>query len=167
MDVQIPDKLYFKIGEVAELAGVKPHVLRYWETEFGTFRPGKSRTQQRKYTRKDVELVLRLKDLLHNQGYTIAGARKKLREDARRSAVAAAPETKKPVVAKRKRAAKAAPSDPAADALPEPVATSAEEVDPNQMMLPLVSGLDGRLLDEIRRDLQALRDSLSRAPSGE
>ncbi len=161
MDVQIPDKLYFKIGEVAELAGVKPHVLRYWETEFGAFRPGKSRSQQRKYTRKDVELVLRLKDLLHNQGYTIAGARKKLREDARRSVAATEPETKNSASSKRRRVAKAAQSDP------PPEEASVEDVDPNQMVLPLVSGLDGRLLDEIRRDLQALRDSLSRTPSGE
>lgn len=75
----IPDKLYFKIGEVAEITGVKPHVLRYWEAEFGTFRPVKSRTQQRLYQRKDIELVFRLKELLYKQGFTIAGARKQLR----------------------------------------------------------------------------------------
>jgi len=80
MDVEIPDKLYFKIGEVAELTGIKPHVLRYWESEFALFRPAKSRSQQRVYRRKDIELVLRLKDLLYNQGFTIAGAKKKLRE---------------------------------------------------------------------------------------
>lgn len=80
MDVLIPEKLYFKIGEVAELTGVKPHVLRYWEAEFGTFRPSKSKNQQRTYRRKDIELVLLLKDLLYNQGFTIAGARKRLQE---------------------------------------------------------------------------------------
>lgn len=80
MDVRIPEKLFFRIGEVADLAGVKPHVLRYWESEFGSFRPTKSRNQQRLYRQRDVELVLRLKDLLYNQGYTIAGAKKKLRE---------------------------------------------------------------------------------------
>lgn len=80
MDISIPDKMYFKIGEVAEIAGVKPHVLRYWESEFKLFRPGKSRTQQRLYQRKDIELVLRIKDLLYVQGFTIAGAVKKLRE---------------------------------------------------------------------------------------
>ena len=78
----IPDKLYFKIGEVAELTGVKTHVLRYWETEFSTFKPTKSRTNQRLYRRKDVEFILRIKDLLYNQGFTIAGAKKKLREPA-------------------------------------------------------------------------------------
>jgi DNA-binding transcriptional MerR regulator len=81
MDVEIPAKLYFKIGEVAELTGVKPHVLRYWESEFSPFRPAKSRSKQRLYRRKDIELVLRLKDLLYNQGYTLAGAKKKLREE--------------------------------------------------------------------------------------
>ncbi len=78
--MQIPDKMYFKIGEVAELTGIKPHVLRYWEAEFGSFRPGKSRSKQRLYRRRDIELVLDLKDLLYNQGFTIAGARKRLRE---------------------------------------------------------------------------------------
>jgi len=77
---EIPDKLYFKIGEVAELTGAKPHVLRYWESEFSLLRLTKSRSQQRLYRRKDIELILRLKDLLYNQGFTIAGARKKLRE---------------------------------------------------------------------------------------
>ncbi|TYP00276.1 MerR family transcriptional regulator [Geothermobacter ehrlichii] len=80
MDTRIPDKLYFRIGEVAELTGIKPHVLRYWESEFKSFKPVKSRSNQRLYRRKDVELVFRLKDLLYEQGYTIAGARKKLKE---------------------------------------------------------------------------------------
>jgi DNA-binding transcriptional MerR regulator len=78
MDVPIPDKLYFKIGEVAQLAGVKPHVLRYWESEFQTISPAKSQGRQRLYRRQDVELVLRLKELLYQQGYTIAGAKKLL-----------------------------------------------------------------------------------------
>jgi len=80
MDPEIPDKLYFRIGEVAALTGIKPHVLRYWESEFRTFRPNKSTTRQRLYQRKDIELVLRLKDLLYQQGFTIAGARKALRD---------------------------------------------------------------------------------------
>lgn len=75
----ISDKLYFRIGEVAEIVGVKPHVLRYWEDEFPSLRPTKSRTQQRLYQRKEIDLLLRLKELLHDRGYTIAGARKFLR----------------------------------------------------------------------------------------
>jgi DNA-binding transcriptional MerR regulator len=82
MDLDLPDKLYFKIGEVSELIGVKPHVLRYWESEFAPVRPGKSRTQQRLYQRKDIELLLRVKDLLYRQGFTIAGAKKQLRQPA-------------------------------------------------------------------------------------
>lgn len=73
-------KLYYRIGEVAQIVGVQPHVLRYWETEFRAIRPKKSSKGQRVYSRRDVEKLLRVKDLLKNQGFTIAGARKKLRE---------------------------------------------------------------------------------------
>ena len=72
----IPDKLFFKIGEVAEVAGVEPHVLRYWETEFPQLRPTKNRAGQRTYQRKDVETVLEIKRLLYAEKFTIAGARK-------------------------------------------------------------------------------------------
>jgi DNA-binding transcriptional MerR regulator len=75
-----PVKLYYRIGEVADIVGVEPHVLRYWETEFRTIRPQKSRRGQRIYSRRDVERLLRVKDLLYTQGFTIAGARKKLRD---------------------------------------------------------------------------------------
>ncbi len=85
MDFQIPDKLYYKIGEVAKFTGIKTHVLRYWETEFNTIRPNKSRSNQRLFRRQDIDLILHLKDLLYNQGFTIAGARKKLREKPARS----------------------------------------------------------------------------------
>lgn len=73
-------KLYYRIGEVAEIVGVQPHVLRYWETEFRTIRPQKSHKGQRVYSRRDVEKLLKVKDLLKNQGFTIAGARRKLRD---------------------------------------------------------------------------------------
>lgn len=74
----IPDKLFFKIGEVAALLQVKTHVLRYWETEFDSLKPVKSRTNQRLYRRQDVETALLIKDLLYRQGFTIAGARQQL-----------------------------------------------------------------------------------------
>jgi DNA-binding transcriptional MerR regulator len=76
----IPDKPYFKIGEVADIVGVKASVLRYWETEFKSIKPEKTRTNQRVYTRKGVERILRIRELLYDRGFTIAGARKKLRE---------------------------------------------------------------------------------------
>lgn len=77
---QLPDKLFFKIGEVAEIVGVKPHALRYWETEFPALRPKKTRGAHRQYSRKDVELAMLIRQLLHDEGFTIPGARKRIRE---------------------------------------------------------------------------------------
>lgn len=74
----LPPKLYFRIGEVASLVGVEPHVLRYWEREFRSIRPSKSAKGQRVYSRRDVENLLRVRDLLYAEGFTIAGAKKKL-----------------------------------------------------------------------------------------
>src|SRR5579862_2665231 len=74
----LPAKLYFRIGEVAELVGVEPHVLRYWEREFRTIRPTKSAKGQRVYSRRDVENLMRVRELLYQEGFTIAGARKRL-----------------------------------------------------------------------------------------
>jgi DNA-binding transcriptional MerR regulator len=76
----IPDKPFFKIGEAARLCAVKPYVLRYWETEFHSIRPQKTRSQQRLYRRKDIELLLSIRDLLYGQRFTIQGARARLRE---------------------------------------------------------------------------------------
>ena len=81
MTAQIPNKLYFKIGEVAAIVDVKTHVLRYWETEFSAFKPVKSTANQRLYRRKDVETALLIKDLLYRQGFTISGARKKIQKE--------------------------------------------------------------------------------------
>jgi len=80
---EIPDKLYFKIGEVSELLGVEPYVLRYWETEFPVLSPKKSGTGHRLYRRKDVELLLRIKHLLYEKRFTIQGARQTLHSEAR------------------------------------------------------------------------------------
>src|SRR6202158_2631377 len=80
---EIPDKLYFKIGEVSELLGVEPYVLRYWETEFSALSPKKSGTGHRLYRRKDVELLLRIKHLLKEKRYTIEGARQSLHSEAK------------------------------------------------------------------------------------
>ena len=76
----IPEKPYFKIGEAARICGVKPYVLRYWETEFRSIRPQKTNSQQRLYRRKDVELLLRIRHLLYEERFTIEGARGRLRE---------------------------------------------------------------------------------------
>ncbi|MFY9910351.1 MAG: MerR family transcriptional regulator [Candidatus Sulfotelmatobacter sp.] len=82
-DVLIPDKLYFRIGEVATLCRLPAYVLRFWESEFPQLKPVKSSTGQRMYRRRDVESVLRIKELLYNQGFTIAGARQQLRSEAK------------------------------------------------------------------------------------
>jgi DNA-binding transcriptional MerR regulator len=76
---QLPDKLYFKIGEVAAIVGVQPYVLRYWESEFSVVRPSKSRSKHRLYRRRDVETLLQIKFLLHDERFTIEGARKRLK----------------------------------------------------------------------------------------
>ena len=134
MDFQIPDKLYFKIGEVAKFTGIKTHVLRYWESEFKTIRPNKSRSNQRLYRKQDIELILHLKDLLYNQGFTIAGARKKLREEK---------------IAKKN---------------PAPPNETPKHDETNQLTLPLSSSFDKKLLVEIRNDIMRLKESLKANP---
>ena len=101
---EIPDKLYFRIGEVAGLLAVEPYVLRYWETEFPSLAPKKSGTGHRLYRRKDVELLLKIKHLLYDMRYTIEGARQSLHNDSK---------TSKPKVVERKQADLFAP-DPLA-----------------------------------------------------
>jgi DNA-binding transcriptional MerR regulator len=78
MDKQIPNKLFFKIGEVCEITDTQPYVLRYWESEFPALAPAKNSSGQRIYRRRDIETVLRIKQLLYEEGFTIAGAKKRL-----------------------------------------------------------------------------------------
>jgi DNA-binding transcriptional MerR regulator len=141
MDLHIPDKLYFKIGEVAELTGVKPHVLRYWESEIAAIRPTKNRNQQRLYRQRDIELILRLKELLYSQGYTIAGARNLLRRKV----------TPPPVIE----------IPPAVLAAPPQAPVAAAD---GQLTLPLGGGKERRLLAELRQELSILRQSLANPP---
>ncbi|MDY7032214.1 MAG: MerR family transcriptional regulator [Thermodesulfobacteriota bacterium] len=82
VDVPIPEKLYYKIGEVSEIAGVEPYVLRYWESEFDIVKPSRTRSKQRLYRRKDLELILAIKKLLYEEQFTIAGAKKRLKESS-------------------------------------------------------------------------------------
>jgi len=81
MDKGIPNKLFFKIGEVCEITDTQPYVLRYWESEFPALAPAKNSSGQRIYRRKDIETVLRIKQLLYDEGFTIAGAKKKLEQE--------------------------------------------------------------------------------------
>jgi DNA-binding transcriptional MerR regulator len=79
-DSKIPEKRYFRIGEVSALTGIESYVLRYWETEFPKIKPARSRSGQRLYKRRDIELILKIKDLLYQKKFTIAGAKKHLQK---------------------------------------------------------------------------------------
>jgi DNA-binding transcriptional MerR regulator len=90
----LPDKLFFRIGEAARILGVKPHVIRYWETEFRSIRPAKSRSGQRVYSRRDLEVLALVRHLLHERRFTIDGARKVLRERGIEEALGEARDTR-------------------------------------------------------------------------
>ena len=85
MNQKIPDKLFFKIGEVAKLTGVEQHVLRYWEDEFDALQPKKNKSGQRLYEKKNIELIFKIKRLLYLERYTIVGAKQKMRESKRKN----------------------------------------------------------------------------------
>jgi DNA-binding transcriptional MerR regulator len=150
----IPEKLYFKIGEVCELVGVQAHVLRYWETEFPMLSPQKNRSGQRSYRRKDVEVSLRIKELLYDDMFTIAGAKKKLQIELRENS-------------RTKGGANGPPEDARAlDAHGEPGLFDSEPSLPSPMdssIDPPVSG-DGReALRELATHLLELREMLRAA----
>ena len=86
MDETIPDKAYFRIGEVSRILSVEPYVVRYWESEFKSVRPIRTKSYQRLYRRKDVQELLKIRTLLYKEKYTIAGAKKKLAQDRNASA---------------------------------------------------------------------------------
>jgi DNA-binding transcriptional MerR regulator len=137
--IKIPDKLYFKLAEVLKLAAVQPYVLKYWETEFPQLAAGKQESGQRVYTRQDLDIILRIKKLLYEDGYTISGAKKQLDGEV------PAPPAEPAPAPEGNRAADAEP--PAAP--PEPVASPGE----NEVKYKAV--LEGALAD-----LKALLASL-------
>jgi DNA-binding transcriptional MerR regulator len=115
--VAIPEKLFFKIGEVCDLTGVQAHVLRYWESEFPMLAPQKNRAGQRTYRKRDVEMALRIKELLYDDQYTIAGAKKKLASELRGAS--------KLKVVTPEMSAPPAPATPAQESMPQAVAAEA------------------------------------------
>lgn len=134
---ELPPKLFFRIGEVAGLVGVEPHVLRYWEREFRSIRPTKSAKGQRVYSRKDVENLLRVRDLLYRDGFTIAGAKKKLQRGGVEPEAAAVPASAPAPVA--------APVAPPPPAIVENVSVRAK-------------------LGELRAEVEAFLEELSPGP---
>jgi len=166
-DVVIPEKIFFKIGEVCEIVGVQAHVLRYWETEFPMFSPQKNKSGQRSYRRKDVETALNIKQLLYKEMFTIAGARKKLQADARE---ANKPKTQlKPPATVPAAPAAIPPADPMApslfDSLPDIVADSGSLSDNTlQTAPPGISAEQKALLIKVVGGLNDIRQMLRARP---
>jgi DNA-binding transcriptional MerR regulator len=161
---RIPEKLFFRIGEVCELIRVQPHVLRYWETEFPMLAPQKNRAGQRVYRRKDVEMVMRIRDLLYEEKFTIAGAKKKLMDEMRGGAARARvvkqdnPVAQEPVEEPEIEAATASAPAPQQEArLPEaqPVSPDAQAISPQVR----------RVLRVLKHDLEDLLTRLNQDAS--
>lgn len=139
----LPSKLYFRIGEVAGLVGVEPHVLRYWEREFRSIRPTKSAKGQRVYSRRDVESLLRVRELLYGQGFTIAGAKRRLRDKN-------APET-----------ADVASEDTAvSNTAPEALALGTLAAAPVDVAITSSATLTAGTRARVRRELEALKSEI-------
>jgi DNA-binding transcriptional MerR regulator len=162
---RIPQKIFFRIGEVCELIKVQPHVLRYWETEFPMLTPQKNRAGQRVYRRKDVEMVMRIRDLLYEEKFTIAGAKKKLLDEIRSNsprARASIRETEQVEVAPQQSTPPQAPSTTP----PEQAVTPAEAAPPPEQtgILPGLSATppldDKRVPPQMHRALWAMKRDL-------
>jgi DNA-binding transcriptional MerR regulator len=117
--VSIPEKLFFKIGEVCDITGIQAHVLRYWESEFPMLAPQKNRAGQRTYRKRDVEMVLRIKELLYEDQYTIAGAKKRLTNELRGAS--------KLKVVTPEMSAQASSAQPSPQLVPAPTLTTEDE----------------------------------------
>lgn len=165
--VSIPEKLFFKIGEVCEITGVQAHVLRYWESEFPMLAPQKNRAGQRTYRKRDVEMALRIKELLYEDQYTIAGAKKKLASELRGASKlkVVSPEMNAPaVVAPSPSVTPPAPPPPSTtSSLPQPVRASFDDVAPVDANTPMS---DERRI-ALRRLREELRDLLTLLDAGE
>jgi DNA-binding transcriptional MerR regulator len=158
--VAIPEKLFFKIGEVCDLTGVQAHVLRYWESEFPMLAPQKNRAGQRTYRKRDVEMALRIKELLYEDQYTIAGAKKKLASELRGA-------SKLKVVPTPDLNAQSAPAQtPLQSAAPPPAAESRPVYERSAPPDESFSMPDNQRL-AVRRLAEQLRDLLATLDAGE
>jgi DNA-binding transcriptional MerR regulator len=162
--LRIPEKLFFRIGEVCDLIKVQPHVLRYWETEFPMLAPQKNPAGQRLYRRKDVEVVLRIRNLLYEEKFTIAGAKKKLLDEQHRGGSRIKPEppevkvadarpaeigTSEPYLPELEPRIVARPSEPAAAVPVQPVSAIREQS-------PALTAQARRALRHVKRELEEL-----------
>lgn len=154
---EIPEKLFFRIGEVCDLIKVQPHVLRYWETEFPMLAPQKNRAGQRVYRRKDVEMVMRIRNLLYEEKFTIAGAKRKLQDEMHRPGPRARADAKEapPADIREAWAAEAeSPAEPPIRVTPPPSPSDPAVV---QNLTPQAR----RALRHIKRDLEDLLTMLN------
>jgi len=142
MTIAIPEKQYFKIGEVSEILDVEPYVLRYWESEFKILKPTRTRARQRLYHKKDLELLVEIKHLLYDEKFTIAGAKKRLQEMKKQ--VSAERKARKPSKAIR---SKEEPELPAANK-PETIQVGDNQADYRELLM------------EIKKELKELRTIL-------
>ena len=162
---RVQKRLYYKIGEACKELGIQPYVLRYWETEFPALAPSKSRSGQRVYSEKELEIIKRIKQLLYEEGYTIAGAKKKLETELASGlgeedgeAVAAPPDVPEPPAPPAKPSRRKAAEAPAASVLAEaPEAPAALDTDAAERIQTLRSGIEKALQEA--REILALLDS--------
>ena len=168
--VHIPEKLFFKIGEVCDITEVQAHVLRYWESEFPMLAPQKNRAGQRTYRKRDVEMVLRIKELLYEDQYTIAGAKKKLASEIRGASKLKVVTPEMAAIASAEQVEASQQSAPAS--LPQqlapqqPTYASDREVAPREREYPITDERRAALrrLREQMRDLLSLLNSREGAP---
>ena len=156
--VRVQKRLYYKIGEACKALGIQPYVLRYWETEFPALTPSKSRSGQRVYSEKELEIIRRIKELLYEEGYTIAGAKKKL-EGELASGSLGEPEGDEPeegTAGEAPAPKSAAPPKPRAAApAPQPEAPPGVDTDAAERVQRLLSGIE-EALQEAREILTLL-----------
>lgn len=160
---RVQKRLYYKIGEACKALGIQPYVLRYWETEFPALSPNKSRSGQRVYSEKELEIIRRIKELLYEEGYTIAGAKKKLETELTAGDVGAEP-TDDGEAAEEALAEAAPPAPPAARKAARPAAPPQDpaatlDTDEPERIQTLLSGIDEALQEA--RDILTLLGSKS------
>ena len=155
---RVQKRLYYKIGEACKALGIQPYVLRYWETEFPALTPSKSRSGQRVYSEKEMEIIRRIKELLYEEGYTIAGAKKKLEAELASGSLGE-PGRDDEETAPEPPAVPSLPPGPAAvvpeqAALPEPAASAPLDMGADERVQRLLSGIDEALRES--REILAL-----------
>jgi DNA-binding transcriptional MerR regulator len=150
---RIQKRLYYKIGEACKALDIQPYVLRYWETEFAAISPSKSRSGQRVYSEKELEIIRRIKQLLYDEGYTIAGAKKKLEGELASGTLSRADEDGE--------AAEAAPPSPRERRAAPPPAAAPPEAESAPLQVPLQ--LEGQLDTQGGERIQRLRSGVQRA----